>query len=350
MDDWPDYFTKIQTMVAGGNAPDVVRVAIEGIRMMVDKEMALPLDDYFDEYPELWEDYQDLHPKLQSAFEIDGKIYGCTWDWNNMVTHINLDMLEAAGLPFPEEDWDENDFLQYAEKLTTEYNGQKVYGCAIPDFYFAVNSFLYNFDAAFLTEDLRRSALDTPEAMACFQFLYDLVHKYKVAPQPEPGVGFIDRFVAEQVAMCFGGRWPVESFVNNEMNFDIQFIPSFRTNQVIFGSGAFPVLKDTKHPQEAFFLSTFLGSSYSQEVMLSTNSIPTRVSVMEKVLPKAPPANSILYRQSADIAKAVQSPPEYPMLGQIFHRYFTSMMAQEVSVEEAVMGMHKEFNETLGVE
>jgi len=350
MDDWPDYFTKIQTMVVGGNTPDVVRVAIEGIQMMVDLDMALPLDPYFEQYPELWEDYQDLHPNLQSAFEIDDNIYGATWDWNNMVTHFNLDMLEEAGLPLPPEDWGKEEFLDYATELTTTRNGQKVFGAAVPDFYFAVNAFLYNFGASFLTEDLSRSALDTPEAMETFQFIYDLVHRYEVAPMPEPGTGFIDLFVAEQVAMVFGGRWPVSSFVENEMNFDIQYIPSFETNQVIFGSGAFPVMKETDHPLEAFFLSTFLGGGYSQKTLLGENSIPTRISVMEEVLPSAPPANSILYRESADVARAVQAPPEYPMLGQIFYRYFTSMMAEEMSVADAVNGMHREFNEALGVE
>jgi len=349
MDDWPDYFTKIQTMVAGGNAPDVVRVAIEGIQMMVDMGMALPLNDYFDQYPELWEDYQDLHPNLQSAFEIDGNVYGATWDWNNVVTHFNLDMLEEVGLSLPDEDWGKEEFLEYAQALTRVRDGQRVYGLAIPDYYFAVNAFLYAHDAAFLSDDLRESALDTPEALETFQFLYDLVHTYEVAPIPEPGTGFIDLFVAEQVGMVFGGRWPVEPFVTNEMNFDIQYVPDFGAKQVIFGSGAFPVLSQTDYPEEAFFLSTFLGGSYSQRTLLSKNSIPTRISVMEEVLPTSPPANSILYRESADVALPVQAPPEYPMLGQIFYRHFTAMMAEEESVEEAVRKMHEEFNEALGV-
>ena len=349
MDGWADYFTKIQTMIVGGNAPDVVRVAIEGIQMMVELDLALPLNPYFDQYPALWEDYQDLHPNLQSAFEIDGNIYGATWDWNNVVTHFNLDMLEEVGLELPPEDWGRDDFLEYASALTRQRNGQRVFGVAIPDYYFAVNAFLYNFGASFLTDDQRRSALDTPEALETFQFLYDLVHTYQVAPIPEPGTGFIDRFVADQVAMVFGGRWPVESFVRNEMNFDIQYIPSFRTNQVIFGSGAFPVLTASQHPEEAFLLSAFLGGRYSQATLLAENSIPTRISLMEQVLPTAPPANSILYRTSADIARPVQSPPEYPRLGQIFARYFSAMMSQEMPVEDAVAAMHREFNEVLGV-
>ena len=64
MNDWPDYFTKIQTMIAGGTPPDVARTAIEGIRFMVEKDLALPLNEYLDKHPDIFEDYQDLHPRL----------------------------------------------------------------------------------------------------------------------------------------------------------------------------------------------------------------------------------------------------------------------------------------------
>lgn len=347
-DDWPDYFTQIRTLIAGGNPPDVVRLAIEGVQYMVGNNLALPLNEYFDMYPELRESLEDTHPQLQGAFEIDGNIYGTTWDWNNVVTHINLEMLEAVGLPFPEEDWDQDTFLEYAQALTREVDGQQVYGTVIPDYYFAVNAWLYNFDASFLTEDLTESALDTQEAYDAFRFMYDLVHTYEVAPEPDPGIGFIDRFIAEQVAMVFGGRWPVNNWLDNDMDFDIQYVPSFRTNQVIFGSGAWPVLSMSQNPEEAFLLSSFLGSEFSQREVLSVQSIPTRISLMDEVLPQSAPSNSRLYRESADISRAVQAPQAYPELGEIFARHFSAMMSGEVSVEDALSAMHRDFNEALG--
>lgn len=44
-DSWGEYFDKVSTMIAGGNAPDVVRVAIEGILLFVSRGLALPIDD-----------------------------------------------------------------------------------------------------------------------------------------------------------------------------------------------------------------------------------------------------------------------------------------------------------------
>lgn len=346
-DDWPDYFTSIRTLVAGGNPPDVVDVAIEGIQYMIESGLALPLNPYLDQYPDLKRDYADLHPRLQSAFESDGNIYGFTWDWNNVVVHFNLDMLNEAGLDLPQDGWNKEMFLQYAQALTRTVDGRRIFGVAVPDYYFAVNAWLYNFGASFMTEDLSASALNTPQALEAFQFMWDLVHKYRVAPVPEPGVGFIDQMVNRQVAMTFGGRWPTPAWLENDLNWDIQYLPNFGAQQVIFGSGAWPVLTTSHNPEEAFLLSMFMGSTEGQRILTSLGSIPTRISLMNEILPPSPPNNSMLYRESADIARAVQSPPAYPEIGEIFNRHFSAMMSAEVSVEDAVSAMHREFNAVL---
>lgn len=339
--DWGDYFTKIKTMMAAGNAPDVARVAIEGIQMMAEKDMALPLNDYIEAHPEYVENYDDLHPKLQRPFVLDGKIYGLTWDWNNMVTHINLDMLNDVGLPFPDENWGTEEFLKYATALTREVDGQKIYGCALPAFYFGMEAFLYNFNTAVLTDDMSQSALDSPEAKEAFQFFHDLIYKYEVAPVPDLDPS--QMFVNKQVAMVFAGRWPISSWRENNINYDIQYIPSFKTNQVIFGSGAWPVMKTTKHPEEAYILAAYLCGVKSQSSLTEAH-IQTRISVMEKILPTSRPRNTMLYRRSADIARAVQSPPEYPEISEIFMRYFNAIMTDAMTVEDGLQAAHDEIN------
>ena len=347
--DWSDYLTKVRTLIAGGDSPDVIYVAIEGVKYLAAKKMAIPMDAYIDSNPEVKASIDDIHPKLQSSFEIDGKTYGTVFGWNNIVTHFNLDIMEKVGLDVPSEDWTKEEFLQYADALTSEADGIKTFGVAIPDFYFSVSAWLYNFGAAFLNDDMTASALDTPEALAAFQLLYDLVYKYEYSPQPfvEGADNVINSFINDQVAMVFLGRWPLPSWIENDMNFDIQYMPNFGAQQVIFGSGAWVIGSESKNPEEAFELAIFLNSEYAQKTAIEVSAIPARISVMEEVLPNSPPRNTMLFKESADIAKAVQSPEEYPEIAQVFQRYFSSMMANELPVKDAVDGMHKEFNEIL---
>jgi len=342
---WADYFNKIQTMVAGGNPPDVIRVAIEGIQMFAKNDMLLPLDEYMQALPSALEDYNDLHPKVQEPFVIDGNTYGFVWDWNNVVMHFNTDLLKEAGLEVPDKDWTVEEFISYAQKLTKEENGKKQYGFAIPNYYFGASAWLFNNDASVLDEEMTTSRLDSPQAIEVMQLFQDLIYKYKVAPVPNPNTDMINQLMTGQVAMMSAGKWPFATYHENEFtSIDVQHLPINKTRNVIFGSGAFPVLKSTKYPEAAYKLSAFLSGSFSQKTTLTNASIPTRISVMEEVLPSTPAENWEVYMESADIAKPVESPTEYAGVQQIFDRYMSAILANQMDAESAMKKAKEEID------
>lgn len=47
---WGGFFSKIQTMIAGGDAPDVIRIAIEGFELFLDNGIIVPLNEYEEKY------------------------------------------------------------------------------------------------------------------------------------------------------------------------------------------------------------------------------------------------------------------------------------------------------------
>ena len=55
---WSDYADKLVTQIAGGNSPDIINIAIEGVRLAVNKGLLLPLDDLIAADP----DAQDTGP------------------------------------------------------------------------------------------------------------------------------------------------------------------------------------------------------------------------------------------------------------------------------------------------
>lgn len=334
---WADYFNKLQTMIAGGKSPDVVRVAIEGIQMFAKKDMLVPLDAYMKSDPEAVENYDDLHPKLQQPFVIDGKTYGFVWDWNNIVMHFNTDLLKEAGLPVPPKDWTKEDFITYAQALTVDKGGKKQYGFAIPTSYFAASAWLFNNNASVLNEEMTTSRLDDPKAIEVLQLFQDLVYKYKVAPVPDPKADPTEMMMSGQVAMYSAGKWPFATYKKNRFeSVEVQLLPKLQTQATIFGSGAFPVLKSTKHPEAAYKLSAFLSSSFSQKETLTDSSIPTRKSVMNEVLPKMAIKNWSIYAESADIAKAVEAPMQYASIQGIFDRYMSAVMSNQMDAAGAM--------------
>ncbi len=101
---WNDYFTKMQTLWASGDAsqiPDVLflwptpRYAAEGVLEN--------LDPYIEE---AGYDTSDYWPALLESASYDGSIYGFPCDISVEVLYYNMDIFDEAGVEYPTEDLD----------------------------------------------------------------------------------------------------------------------------------------------------------------------------------------------------------------------------------------------------
>ena len=347
-DDWDQYLNKIQAMIAAGNSPDVVRVATEGVRLFVDQQLAVPLDSFIDKYPEIAEANADAEPRVQQSLIIDGKTYGYAFDWNNIVTHFNTTMLADADLPIPPMDWSKDDFLRYAQQLTTEKDGQKVFGFAVPTSYFAVSAWLFNNGASILNDNMTESTIDSPQAVEVIQFLQDLVYKYQVAPVPPPKQDNTQQITSGQVAMVSSGRWPFAAYQNNGFTtVDVQKLPKFSTQTDIIGTGSWVVLQKSKHQEEAFKLTGYMSSPGTQTLMLSNYSNQASVSVMASEMPKSIAKNWQAFSQVSDDARPVEAPKSYTELQGIFDRAMSQIYSSQTDVKSVLQKAKEEMDAAL---
>ncbi|WP_274362015.1 ABC transporter substrate-binding protein [Paenibacillus thermotolerans] len=345
-DSWGGYFNKLSTMIAGGQPPDVAHIAIEGTQLFVAKDMALDLTPFMESDPV--NDLDDIHPKIQEAFIVNKKYYALTFAWNNMVTYMNTKMLSEAGLPVPKPDWSGDDFLNYCKALTREKDGEKVFGFIVPSGWFLIEAWLFNNGSAILSDDMTKCTLNDPANIEMFQFFHDLIYKHKYSPSPSETGTMGDAFLQQHVAMHSAGRWPVKGYLDqNFRDFDIQYIPKFKTQQTIYGVDGFPILKASKHPNEAWKLIKYLNGVGPQKTLASTWSIPSRKAVADEVIPKVPPANGGIYYESANTARPVQAPPTFNKLDSIFNRYVSAIWANEMKVEQALNDATKEMQAAL---
>ncbi|MEV0733595.1 sugar ABC transporter substrate-binding protein [Polymorphospora sp. NPDC050346] len=348
---WSEYITKVKTMVAGGDAPDLLRLAVEGIRQFVDDDLAMPFDDYAAQHGDYVTSLglDQIHPNIQAPLQIDSKTYGYAFDWNNVVMHINTKLFEEAGVPLPAENWTKDDFLKAAQALTKTVDGQKQYGFMIPNDYFLTTAFLYGNNASVLNEDMTKATVNQPNAVEVVQFMHDLVYTHGVSPVPGPNVDAGRLFMAGKLAMYPAGRWPVASYQQNDFSdFDVQYLPTFQSQTAAFGSGTFPVLKTSEHPQEAQKFAMWLSASeYSQTNFLAVDSIPSRQDVMTSVTTAAPPANGGIFKESADSVKAIQAPVRYTDVSTIFVKALSEVYSNQKSAQEALDHAAKDINRAL---
>lgn len=179
----PDnYMTKVQTMLAGGDYPDVIYIGNGDVLPYVDRKQLLELDSYINGDKV---DTSDIFPINLSLYNIEGKQYGFPADAPNQNLFVNLTMYKEAGLEPPSADWENPDwnwqkFLDDAIKLTDADN--KRWAFQVKTAFRAWWIWVTANGGEMFSEDGSECVLNQPAAVEALQFLADLIHVHKVAP------------------------------------------------------------------------------------------------------------------------------------------------------------------------
>ena len=82
---WADYWTKVATLVAGGNAPDVLQMDYRYLVEYAKRGTLMPLDAYI---PKLL-DIQDFGANNLDSCKVDNKLYGVNLGTNSTATFLD---------------------------------------------------------------------------------------------------------------------------------------------------------------------------------------------------------------------------------------------------------------------
>ena len=120
---------------------------------------------------------------LMKIFEIDGNIYSIPYEANCVVTHINKDIFEEAGIELPDYDWTWDEFVDICEQIKN--SGLDVYPFACTSNFFAYQALMYCNGASPLNEDWSASAINSPESIKVAQFFQDAIFKNELCAGAE---------------------------------------------------------------------------------------------------------------------------------------------------------------------
>lgn len=214
---WDQYYTKLNTEFASGNAPDVFGMQFQasqwghaGILAPMTDDVA----DVIDSVPESltqWgraADAEGAEQQFALPFTFVGRtLYG------------NVTAMTEAGVAIPDE-WTLDDLVAAAQALTTpDRFGLQVQNGS------GEAAIASTFGASPLSEDGKTATYDTPEMLAHKSFLRDLIYKYKVSPAPDQLSTQQDPFTSGQVAMVFAGSWMIPSY-REQAKFDWDILPN----------------------------------------------------------------------------------------------------------------------------
>jgi len=113
---WGDYFTKLQTLWAAGDAESIPDVLfLFPVPSYAADEVLENLDPYI---AESGMDLSDYWSGTIETTSLDGSVYGFARDIGLEVLYYNKDHFDEAGLAYPDESWTWDDLRAAAEALT----------------------------------------------------------------------------------------------------------------------------------------------------------------------------------------------------------------------------------------
>ena len=272
------YEQKVQTMIAGGDGPDIMQVA-EGVNVYSSKNQIIPLDELI---ADAGLDLDERFGPVGDLYSYEDSVYAIPDRSGAMIVYYNKDLFDAAGVEYPTAEWTTEDAQAAMEKLTVP-GEQWGYGGA--GWWAQWWSFAYQNGGAII-DDEGRPAANSPEVVEALQWANDLIHVHQVAPSAEdyadmgPDMGGDPAFAAQKVAMNTTGFWAINGLLEADFNWDIA--PMWQADEQAvsaFGSGL-AISRDSKKSEQAFKAIDFLTDAEAQTVIIDkAQDVPANLAV-----------------------------------------------------------------------
>lgn len=274
------YWDKLQIEFASGTAPDLSIMNSNWVVPFASRGMLEDLNPYLtnDTF-----DVNALWYPLDREWGWNGGLYGGLQYAGGQFLYVNTDILDAAGVPFPTEDWTWNDFREAAQQLTDSSTNQwGVHFAPLNPPYWSA-AFIHGAGGSVLNETYDKCTLAEPAARAGLQFIHDLIHVDNVMPTPSATEGQDNPFLTGKVAFYFGGNWDEAAIRTAGFNWDFAHMPvhpETGLRSVQMGSNAWSVLTTSQHKDAAWEVVKYLMSEEGQRGLM-TLGIPVQTSVVE---------------------------------------------------------------------
>ena len=215
---WDIFFQKYPTAVAAGTPPDMVIFHAAEVNQMANEGLMTPMDDVIFNDGTLAK--ENFNEALINGITVDGQTMAVPFDNHGWLLWYNTKLMEDAGLDPDVLPANGAEFIEVAQKLTTDVNGKHpneegfdkdnvdVWAIDYTWPRFTIPTTLWQFGGGVVSEDGTTATLNSPESVAAVQYWHDLMYKYYVAPPAVPGKMWAgDLYKNNKLVFMWEGTW-----------------------------------------------------------------------------------------------------------------------------------------------
>ncbi|MHA7879540.1 MAG: extracellular solute-binding protein [Saccharospirillum sp.] len=352
--DWGNYYDQLMAMYAGGNAPDVHVIHKHRIAQFASLGalQALPEEDLRN----AGIDPDDWAPRAREAVSYNGEMYGVPMDFHANLWHINMGLMEEAGLvddngqpilpSSPEE------LVEHA-RMVKDATGVDYLTADFAEFPIGVRlvlAMLWQQGTNIFDGD--EVTVNTPEARRAVETIMSLFD----GDYARPNLNYNDSqqaFLAGEAAILVNGTWVVDFYDAEAAKADVALNDYYAAD--------FPTLFDTPATWADSHLwslpSTIAGEPEKYEAALSflawlndhnidwarTGHLAVRESVLASDEYQALPKRDG-YTNTVNIARDTPASTRYSAIQDVLNRELQSIWLQGKDIEQALADAEREIN------
>jgi len=278
--------------IASGTAPDLVGFDSSDLPRVYLMDGLMDLTELING-PNGIDIEEQFYESVYKTGFVEGKPVAIAKDYSVSAFYANVDLFEKAGIELPTEGWTYEDYLQIAQQLTIDANGNNAtspdfdpnnvvqWGTSSPywggdtGWWRGFQSFLYSNGAHTISDDGTTTTgyLNSEAAVKAWEWYRDLIHKYHVAPNATylaaTNVGNDKLFAQGQLAIAgsYWGPWFQDTFnMEPNLKWTVIPLPTGTTHEAAIMWMGWGINANSEHPEQAFELLKWLTTEPGQRV------------------------------------------------------------------------------------
>jgi multiple sugar transport system substrate-binding protein len=332
------YFARLQTLIAGGMAPDIFELNYENFVTYGSRGLLLDMNAISSN--DSGYDASIYYPRAYQAFNLNGMQLGLPATFSTVVLYYNKDMFDQAGVAYPQENWTWDDAVAAGKQLNNASEG--VFGLHSGVQFWEFYKKAAQNNCRFFNDDQTEVLINAPQCVEALEKMISFVDTEKVMPSQVEmgGISDGDLFLQEKLAMTVTGIWMFAGFKDAPFEWDIEVEPGMAENATHFFANAVSIFAATKHPQEAWQWAKFFTSDPAMANIRVESGweLPAlnNPAYFDAYLQQSPPAN----RQAVfDSLKYAIVPPVIARQGEmqdVMNLLLDQVVLGQISAQEAL--------------
>jgi multiple sugar transport system substrate-binding protein len=303
-----DFGKRLTADFAAGAPPDVFLMNYRRLGPYVSRGAVEMLTTHLADSSQI--DAANYYPQALDGFTWQGDLACMPQNMSSPVIYYNKAIFDAAGLPYPHDDWTWDDFVATAKTLTQNFDRDgliDIYGLGVEPSLVRAAPFIWMNGADIVDDPAAptRLTLDSPASKEALAWFIALQTIHKVVPDAvaEESESSESRFLNGRLAMLMESRRASPEFrAIQAFDWDVAALPVGKERASILHSDAYCISAASKHKDAAWAFIEFANTDQGQSILAQTGrTVPSLRALAQSPVfidPNARPANSQVFLEA----------------------------------------------------